>query len=56
MNLYYANKKANNLAQKARNSKYFCFELSDFLYECDKQGFEVRTDKNTGEITITERK
>lgn len=56
MNLYYANKKANNLAKKARNSNYFRFELSDFLYECNQQGLEVCTDKNTGEITIMERK
>lgn len=56
MNLYYANLKANKLAKNARKNKYARYALSDFLYECDMQGYEIYTDRNTGEITISERK
>jgi hypothetical protein len=59
VNLYYANKKANELSRKARSDKkyyFYRFLLSDLLWECEQSGYSVSTDKVTGEISISEKR
>jgi hypothetical protein len=59
MNLYYANKKVNELAHRAHSNKknpYYGLYLSDFLWECEQAGYIIQTNKDTGEISIFEKR
>lgn len=56
MNLYYFNQRVNALRLRAKDSVYARWSLGELLHEADMKGLSIEQDKETGKITITEKK
>lgn len=56
MKLYYLNKQVNTLRLNAKKSSYCRWRLGELLYEAEKEGYVIEQDKESGEITIMNKK
>lgn len=56
MNLYYLNKRVNELRAHAKKSDYARWHLGELLHKASQDGYEISQDKVTGNISITEKR